>query len=112
MISNIPYITQILKIEPFKITCLWNTGEVMVNDFEEEFSVSNYLDVFYQLINYEIFKYASVSEEGTLQWVNLPMKMNILGKETEAPFDIDPVTLYDKSHSIREYKLVMTEEIV
>ena len=40
------------------------------------------------------------------------MKMNILGKETEAPFDIDPVTLYDKSHSIREYKLVMTEEIV
>ena len=38
MISNIPYITQILKIEPFKITCLWNTGEVMVNDFEEEFN--------------------------------------------------------------------------
>jgi hypothetical protein len=112
MINNIPHITQILKIEPFKITCLWNTGEVRVNDFEEEFSVSNYLDVFYQLTNYKIFKYASVSEEGTLQWVNLPMKMNILGKEIEAPFDLDPVTLYDKSHSIREYKLVMTEELV
>jgi len=112
MINNIPYITQILKIEPFKITCLWNTGEVRVNDFEEEFSVPNYLDVFYQLTNYKIFKYASVSEEGTLQWVNLPMKMNILGNEIETPFDLDPVTLYDKSHSIREYKLVMTEELV
>ena len=112
MINNVPHITQILKIEPFKITCLWNTGEVKVNDFEEEFLVSNYLEIFYHLKNYQIFKYASVSEEGTLHWVNLPMKMTILGKEVEVPFDLDPVTLYDKSHSIREYRLVMAEELV
>ena len=112
MISNIPHITQILKIEPFKITSLWNTGEVRVNDFEEDFKVPNYLDIFYQLSNYDIFKYASVSEEGTLQWVNLPFKIKFLGKEREVPFDLDPITLYEKSHSIREYKLVMTEEFV
>jgi hypothetical protein len=110
MINNIPHITQILKIEPFKITCLWNTGEVRVNDFEEDFSTKNYLDIFYKLKNYELFKYASVSEEGTLQWVNLMMQTKISGKYIESPFDLDPITLYEKSHSIKEYKLVMVEE--
>jgi hypothetical protein len=110
MIDKIPHITQIIKIEPFKITCLWNTGEVRVNDFEEDFKVPNYLDIFYQLKNYSIFKYVSVSEEGTLHWVNLIFKTNFLGKEIEAPFDLDPIVLYEKSHSIREYKLVMSEE--
>lgn len=110
MIDNIPYITQIIKIEPFKITCLWNTGEVRVNDFEEEFQISNYLDIFYQLKNYNTFKYASVNEEGTLHWVNLPFKTFFLGKEIDAPFDLDPIVLYEKSHSIREYKLVMADE--
>lgn len=108
--NKIPHITQIIKIEPFKITCLWNTGEVRVNDFEEEFKISNYLAIFYKLNNYDIFKYASVSEEGTLHWVNLPFKTNFLGKEIEVPFDLDPIVLYEKSHSIRAYKLVMLEE--
>jgi hypothetical protein len=110
--NNIPYITQILKIEPFKITCLWNTGEVRVNDFEEEFVIPDRLEVFYKLKDYDIFKYASVSEEGTLQWVNLQVSMKILGKDLISPFDLDPVTLYENSHSIKEYKLVMTEEFV
>ena len=110
MIDNIPHITQIIKIEPFKVTCLWNTGEVRVNDFEEEFKILDYLAIFYQLKNYNIFKYASVSEEGTLHWVNLPFKTTFLGKEIESPFDLDPIVLYEKSHSIREYKLVMAEE--
>ena len=86
VINNIPHITQILKIEPYKITSLLDTGEVRVNDFEEDFNVPNYLDIFYLLSDYEVFKYASVSEEGTLQWVNLPMKISILGKEIESPF--------------------------
>lgn len=108
--NNIPHITQIIKVEPFKITCLWNTGEVRVNYFEEEFNISSYLDIFYQLKNYNIFKYVSVSEEGTLHWVNLTFKTNFLGKEMESPFDLDPIVLYEKSHSIREYKLVMAEK--
>ena len=110
MIEKIPHITQIIKIEPFKITCLWNTGEVRVNDFEEEFETSNHLDVFYKLKNYNIFKYVSVSEEGTLHWVNLTFKTKFLDKEIESPFDLDPIVMYEKSHSIREYKLVMAEE--
>jgi len=65
-VNNIPHIIQIIKIESFKVTCLWNTGEVRVNNFEEEFKIFNYLAIFYQLKNYQIFKYVSVSEEGTL----------------------------------------------
>jgi hypothetical protein len=80
------------------------------SDFEEEFKISSYLDIFYQLKNFNTFKYASVNEEGTLHWVNLPFKTTFLGKEIETPFDLDPVVLYEKSHSIREYKLVMAEE--
>ena len=108
--NKTPHITQIIKIEPFKITCLWNTGEVRVNDFEEGFEILDYLVIFYQLKNYNIFKYVSVSEEGTLHWVNLTFKTKFLDKEIESPFDLDPIVLYEKSHSIRAYKLVMAEE--
>ena len=55
--SNIPFITQIIKVEPFKITSLWNTGEVRVNDFEDEFNEPNKHEAFYQLADYDIFKY-------------------------------------------------------
>jgi hypothetical protein len=53
-----------------------------------------------------------VSEEGTLKWVNLKVSMKILDKDLISPFDLEPVTLYENSHSIKEYKLVMTEEFV
>jgi hypothetical protein len=44
--NRVPFITQILKIEPFKITCLWNIVEVRVNDFEEEFVIPKRIEVF------------------------------------------------------------------
>ena len=110
--NRIPHITQIIKIEPFKINCLWNTGEVRVNDFEEEFETSNHLNIFYKLKDFNIFKYVSVSEEGTLHWINLTFKTKFLNKEIKAPFDLDPIVLYEKSQSIKVCKLVMAEESV
>jgi len=64
-VNNISNIIQIIKTESSKVTCLWNTGKVRVNDFEEDFKISNYLAISYQHKNFQIFKYVSVSEEGT-----------------------------------------------
>ena len=63
--NNISNITQIIEIKSSKVTCLWNIVEVKVNDFEEDFKISNYLAISYQHKNFQIFKYVSVSEEGT-----------------------------------------------
>ncbi len=65
----IPFITQILKIEPFKILCLWNTGELRVIAFAllfAEWKKETDQEVS-KLTDYEMFKYVSLSEAGTLQ---------------------------------------------
>lgn len=110
--SNIPFITQIIKVEPFKITSMWNTGEVRVNDFEGEFDKSGKHEAFYQLSDYDIFKYVSIGEIGTLQWVNLPITISFANEKMTLPFDLDPVVLYEKSQPISKYRLVQTNELV
>nr|WP_299417924.1 hypothetical protein [uncultured Emticicia sp.] len=110
--SNIPFITQIIKVEPFKITSLWNTGEVRVNDFEDEFNEPNKHEAFYQLANYDIFKYVSIGDVDTLQWVNLPITITFAQEKMTLPFDLDPIVLYEKSQPISKYHLVQTNELV
>jgi hypothetical protein len=110
--NNIPFITQIIKVEPFKITSLWNTGEVRVNDFEKEFTESGKHEAFYQLADYDIFKYVSIGDVGTLQWVNLPITVSFAKEKMSLPFDLDPIILYEKSQPISQYRLVFTKELV
>lgn len=110
--SNVPFITQIIKVEPFKITSLWNTGEVRVNDFEDEFDETGKHEAFYQLADYDIFKYVSIRDVGTLQWVNLPVTISFAAEKMTLPFDLDPIVLYEKSQSISKYRLVHTNEFV
>ena len=110
--SNIPFITQIIKVEPFKITSLWNTGEVKVNDFEDDFNESGKHKAFYELTDYNIFKYVSIGDVGTLQWVNLPITITFDQEKMTLPFDIDPIFLYEKSQPISKYRLVHTKELV
>ncbi len=103
--KNIPAILQIIKIEPFKITCLWNTGEVLVSDFDDKF---NSLDKYYQsLSDFNIFKEASISEFGVLQWQNVPVSLFFDGQSIIEPFDLDPLVLYEESQAIGKYKLVL-----
>lgn len=103
--NNIPAISQILKIEPFKITCLWNTGEVLVSDFENKFySSDNY---FQSLADFDIFKEATVNELGFLEWPNVPVSLLFDGHYITEPFGLDPVVLYEESQAIEKYKLVL-----
>ena len=111
--NKLPRITEIIKIEPFKVTCRWSTGEVRVIDFEilfEEWKL-NELQFESQLYDFQVFKFVSVSEEKTLQWVNLPYQhafWNESGKQTSifSPFAMDPDSLYAHSQPLENYRLV------
>jgi Protein of unknown function (DUF2442) len=105
--KNIPSISQIIKVEPFKITCLWNTGEVLVSDFEYKFNSSD--NYFQSLSDFGVFRQASVSELGTLQWQNVPVSLFFDGHYTTQPFDLDPEVLYEESQQIKKYKLVLED---
>jgi hypothetical protein len=104
----IPFITQILKIEPFKVLCLWNTDEIRLLDFELQFEKwrKENDETVLQLSDYEVFKYVSISEAGTLQWVNVQVKLFFKGRERTEPLELDSVVLYEQSRSVKDYKLV------
>lgn len=111
--NQLPRITEIIKIEPFKITCRWSTGEVRVIDFEllfQEWKLAE-SSVERPLLNYDVFKYASVSEQKTLQWINVLIAhkyWNELGHEREqkSPLTYDADMLYDRSQPLESYRLV------
>jgi len=105
-------ITEIIKVEPFKITCKWTTGEVRVIDFEpqfDEWKLTNY-ELLLPLLSFENFRYVMVNDTGTLQWVNIQTSFTgFNGEICHAPLDMCPDTLYNESKSIKYYKLVPLE---
>jgi hypothetical protein len=112
--NKLPRITEIIKIEPFKITCKWTTGEVLVCDFEyffEEWKNEKNV-ILLPLTDYQNFKNVSISETNTLHWLNLqiPIK-NFNGNIEKFPLDLCPDVLYQKSKPIKYYKLIPLIEI-
>lgn len=110
--KNLPRITEIIKIEPFKITCRWSSGEIMVTDFEQEFKEwqEKGKKMLYPLQDYNNFENVIV-KDGTLQWYSVMINYTDLkGKEQTQPLDIDPDVLYQKSNSISLYKLVINTD--
>ena len=106
--KNIPRITEIIKIEPFKITCRWTTGEIRINDFEKEFEnrLNTGKAVLLQLKEYEKFENVII-KDGTLQWYSISVSFKgLTGKILTQPLDLDPDNLYQQSKSISFYKLV------
>ncbi|MCF8373374.1 MAG: hypothetical protein K9H64_17275 [Bacteroidales bacterium] len=107
--KDLPRITEIIKIEPFKITCRWTTGEVRVNDLEPEFekweeSGRNFI---MPLKEYENFENVVV-KDGTLQWPSVEISYTDLNGITQSQaLDFDPDVLYRESKSLSVYKLVM-----
>ena len=98
-------ISKILKVEPFKITALWNNGEIRTNDFTQTFkqwkaSENTHL---LGLTAWEIFKNVSVTNEPprTLEWVNYSITFTFKGKTQTAPTDLDPDILYQESTFVR-----------
>ncbi len=109
--KHIQRITEIIKIEPFKITCRWTTGEIMVIDFDTEFEkwkISNNTTLL-KLKDYEKFENVII-KDGTLQWYSISISFTGLdGKLRTAPLDLDPDILYQQSNSISHYKLVLNK---
>ena len=112
--KNLPRITEIIKIEPFKISCRWTTGEIRVIDFEPEFinwqkKGKSFLQ---PLQNYDKFENVLV-KDGTLQWYSIGIEFTDLkGEQQIQPLDLDPDVLYQKSNSISLYKLIMNKSVV
>ncbi len=105
--KQIPRIRQLIHVEGFKVTCLWNTGEVRVNDFEGELADWKRNEFLAPLTNYETFQPVSVGETGTLQWENLPYTSPF---GIVSPTDLDPIVLYETSKPLSAYRLVPVEE--
>jgi len=110
--KHLPRITEIIKIEPFKITCRWTTGEIMVIDFDTEFKKwqTSKNTTLLQLTDYEKFENVII-KDGTLQWYSVGVSFTGLDGELRTePLDLDPDILYQQSNSIFLYKLVLTRK--
>lgn len=115
--NKLPRITEIIKVEPFKVTVRWTTGEIRVVDFEQLLRQWNVQsdDMEAALTDYETFRYVSVGEDRTLRWVNVLVDHLAFDNDTavkkSSPLSFDPDVLYQTSKPIEEFRLVPLEEI-
>ena len=111
--KHLPRITEIIKIEPFKISCRWTTAEVRVVDFEMEFDKweKQGNQLLCQLKDYSNFENVVV-KDGTLQWPSIQVSYTGLdGKPTNQPLDLDPDVLYEISKALSLYLLIPVEKL-
>ncbi len=99
-----PRIIRISKIDGFKITCMFNNGELRMIDFESLFNKWNISedDIEFSLLNKSEFVKVKL-RNNTLSWDNI--KVSLLsedGKEELHPYEIDPVTLFQNSTRIED----------
>ncbi|MCU0471503.1 MAG: DUF2442 domain-containing protein [Arcicella sp.] len=93
----LPRITKVLEVEPYKIKCLWSTGEYKTVDFSD--FLKDYQDkpsfVFHKLLDKSVFKTVRLDEVGkTLCWDNLTTMKDYDGSIKPAPIDFCPDVLY------------------
>lgn len=117
--KGLPRITEIIKVEPFKVTVRWTTGEVRVIDFNDlltSWGVAQDKDSDLSgLYEYEVFRYVSIAESKTLQWPTILLShltFDEIGTaaKTTSPLLLDPDVLYEASRPIEEYRLVPISE--
>ncbi len=94
------WIQEILDVEPYKVTCLWNDNVIRIIDLEpflrKKFQNPN--DSYTQLKNKKRFQ--EVKCDGTtLHWENGINMTDIDGSIKLAPLDIDPDVLFDMTVS-------------
>lgn len=100
----LPKIIRILEITPFKITVLWNTAEIRVIDFSPLFQVWEEEGEAYvtDIKEWDVFKKATVSDNGTLAWNNIPVSFTFKGERHTAPLELDAQELYRQSLPVRK----------
>ena len=97
------WIIEILEINPFTITCLWNDNEIRTIDltgFIKEKS-QNPKNSYYQLSDKE--RFAEVKCDGTtIYWEDGIRMKDFDGIMKPGPLDIDPEILYELSYHTTE----------
>ncbi|RRB00147.1 DUF2442 domain-containing protein [Larkinella rosea] len=95
----LPRIKQILLIEPYKVICLWNTGEVREVDLQTAINESKPQSPVAKLVDKQLFK--QVKTDGrTLYWDDLLTMIDYDGSRKPAPLDFDPDVMYERSRLI------------
>lgn len=96
---KVPRILKIEKVDGFKITCMFNNGELRLIDFETLFSNWGIekSDLEYPLLKKSEFSKVQLRNH-TLSWDNIEVKLlDENGVVQNHPYEIDPLTLFEAS---------------
>jgi len=95
----LPRVKSILAVEPYKVRCLWTTGEVREVDFLPYLTESKPHSPVTRLTDTNLFK--QVKTDGrTLYWDDLLTMIDYDGSHHPAPLDFDPDVLYQRSRLV------------
>ncbi|MBI4645890.1 MAG: DUF2442 domain-containing protein [Bacteroidia bacterium] len=99
----IPCILKIKKVEPYKITCVWNTKESRIIDLEDELKkwATSKDSPYFKLLDKNIFLQVKLDKLAkTISWENLAIMINTNGERIPAPLDFCPDFLYKISKPV------------
>ena len=90
-------IIEILKVEPLKVTCLWNNGEIRLSDFTDKIAIIKENERLKPLLDFDIFSQVSINQGNTLCWMNIN-RVNIHNPSLPfIPLAFDPDRLFIES---------------
>lgn len=98
-VNKIPRIIKINEVKGFKVYCAFNNGEHRIIDFRKLFEKWNVDESSfeYRITKEEEFKKVEIVNN-TLSWPKITKKIKLSnGMEFEAPYEIDPIILYENS---------------
>lgn len=111
---TVPRILKIDKVNGFKITCMFNNGEVRLIDFAKLFKEWNISesDAEFPLLNPDEFKKVTLRNK-TLSWENIVVALeDENGNLIEHPYEIDPLTLFEHSEEIQSEEIFRFGSII
>jgi hypothetical protein len=92
----LPRVREIVSVKPYKVVCLWNTGELREVDFGPYLDEAKPHSPINRLADTQVF--LSVKTDGrTLYWDNLLTMIDYDGSQHPAPLDFDPDVMYRQS---------------
>lgn len=95
----LPRISKIINVTPFKVTCLWNTGENKTIDFKK-FQKENSLKIMDRLLVEDVFNKVQLNEiTKTLSWSNMIEGKDEKNNPILGELDFCPDVLYKISEN-------------
>lgn len=98
-VNKIPRIIKLNEVKDFKVYCAFNNGEHRIIDFRELFKKWKVTEKSfnYPITKENIFKKVEIVNN-TLSWPEISKKIKLSnGMEFDAPYEIDPLVLYENS---------------